>query len=217
MKSIECLGLAFVLAAGFVQACGGDSNGDDGGTDATATDAAADTISSDAGNDVTQGDGGACPTYSGSAQFCKDIVAHCGACGSTGLSSCQLANFATICEGTNAAFSQAYVASITSCATICDSDAASACQKAAFADASLTPAQTKVATDYCTFCDGGSACAAQIETSFNLVEISDSLAATIDSKCTPDASAACSPTTFGACVLGNLFAALPNVCADAGK
>ena len=209
---VATVSLAAVFA---VQACGGDNNnGNDAGSDATTNDVAIDKATNDV---VQQGDGGGgCPTYTGSSGVCKALVARCQACGST-FSSCQTANFTTECEGLTPLLSAAYVNAVTACEAVCDSDASSACQKASLADASLTSAQQKIATDYCSVCDAGSNCVATIESNLNVVEYSDTLAATIDSNCKPDAAAACQLSKFGTCVLGTVIGTLPpNPCADAG-
>ncbi|HEY1958992.1 MAG TPA: hypothetical protein VGH28_25440 [Polyangiaceae bacterium] len=208
-KLLVALACVSMTGALVVQACGGDdSKPGDAGPDGTSNDAVA--------NDAPVSDDGGCPTYTGSSPICKASVARCNACNPT-VTACERSTFVSTCEAVTPFFSAAYINATADCATLCDSDAQAACSKASLADASVTAAQLKIATDYCGFCDGGAACISQVESSFNLVEYSDSLAATIDSKCAPDAAAKCPLPTFGGCVVGTLFATLPpNPCADAG-
>jgi hypothetical protein len=202
-----------------LQACGGDSNnGNDASNDVTTGSDATPDVAKDSANDVQTTDGGACPTYTGSVEFCKAAVDKCNACpGSTKFTTCQRQNLDAVCNAAQNIFSTAFANAAESCATLCDSDASNACQKASLADASLTTAQTKLVTDYCTHCglDGG--CAAQTGT--QIIEFGDPLATTIDQSCTPDAggpdSSACAK--YGACSTGLLFAAIGSLpCADAG-
>ena len=215
-KVLGCVAASSVAAAFFAQACGGDSGNADGGPDATTNDSQADTQTVDVAQSDGATDAGSCPTYTGSAQFCTAAVARCNACGPSSLgtlaqSACERAHFSTICDGYAAIFSQAVVTAETTCESICDQDASNACAKGVLADASLTTAQTKVATDYCARCSDGGGCVTSVEQKLNLVEYSDTLANAVDTQC---ADAGC--TQFTQCLTGVILGSLPpNPCADA--
>ena len=202
-----------------LQACSGgdDSSTTDGGQDGTTSDSG----NQDVATDSPQSSDGACPTYTGSIEFCQAAVSRCNACpGSTSISTCQRDNFDALCTYLNGVFSTQAQAALAACATDCDQDAETACQNAYLADASLTTAQQKAVTDYCAKCGSSAGCAAQAEKAFNFVQYSDTLANDIDTKCTPDAggpdSSACL-SGYGGCVLGIAFAAVKGApCADAG-
>jgi hypothetical protein len=208
---------ASVLAAGWgLEACSGDSNNADGGPDVTQGDSPASdgNPQNEAGNDS-----GSCPSYTGSTVLCQAGITHCGACGSN-LTACQTAHYATSCEALANVYSTQLAAAYAACASTCDQDAMTACENANLADAALSSAQTKVATDYCGKCGGQDAggCTATLEKDLKLVELNDSLAAQIDMVCSPDAStmAACSVAKYAACLGGQYGAALPaDPCADA--
>jgi hypothetical protein len=204
-------------------ACGGDNGNGDAGPDGTTADAAGnDAATTDAStNDATKSNDGSCPTYSGSVEFCKAAIDRCNACGasSINLTACDVANLDALCNWANGIFSPQFQAAAESCANLCEADAQSSCSKAALADASLSTAQQKTATDYCAECGKNAGCAAQFASQFNLAEYSDTVAAALD-KCTPDAggpdSGACGVGYFG-CAFAALTTALAgNPCADAG-
>ncbi len=227
LKLAVSLGSVSVLAFVFVQACGGDDSntGDSGGLDSTTNDVVVtDTGAGDVKTDSpTTTDGGSCPSYSGSNAFCTAALAHCASCGEgvLNLNTCQVSNFTAVCDYFAPAFSQAFANAESACSTVCDAGASNACIKASLADASLTTAQQKTATDYCARCgDGGAGCAPAIASQLNFVEISDSLVGQIDTLCTPDAggpdSSACGGK-YGACALGLLSNAISGgPCSDAG-
>jgi hypothetical protein len=204
-----------------LQACGGDTNnGSDASTDGTTgSDATPDVVAQDSANDVVQTSDGGCPTYTGSVEFCKAAVAKCNACpGSTKFTTCDLQNLDAVCNAAENVFSLAFANAESACATVCDSDASNACEKAAVADASLTNAQQKLVTDYCGRCGTSTGCAAQ--TAAGVVQYGDPVVTTIDQKCAPDAggpdSSACAQFTgcAGTILLGAL-GSLP--CADAAS
>jgi hypothetical protein len=204
----------FVL--GLLQACGGDTNvGNDASSDVTTgNDVKADNVTQDV---VPPGDGGACPTYTGSVEFCKAAVERCNACpGAVKFNSCQRQNLDAVCNAAVNVFSMQYANAVEACATVCDTDASNACERANIADASLTAAQQKLVTDYCSHCGLNAGCAAQVGA--QVIEFADPLTTTIDQQCTPDAggpdSAAC--VGYGNCATTKLLgaiAALP--CSDA--
>ncbi len=210
-------GSAFTLLA--LQACSGDNAGGDAGPDATTGDASQDVVAKDVAQDVVQTNDAACPTYTGSVEFCKAAVARCNACpGTTSVSTCQRQNFDAVCSGIANIFSTQFQNALNACATTCDQDAETACQRAELADASLTSAQQKVATDYCSHCATDAGCAAALAAQINLIEIADPLATTIDNSCTPDAgpdSGSCG-VAFEGCALGILSGSVKTLpCADA--
>jgi hypothetical protein len=216
----------------FALACGDDNGANDSGTDATEpNDSSPDvTKPSDASpsdaktNDASDGGFAGCPTYDGSVAFCKTIVAHCEACGPS-LGACDTAHFQTECEAIVPLLSAEHVAAAAACVSACDTTdqnwgfeipPSGTCQKTFLADASLTNAAQKVATDYCAKCGDGGACASQISSELDLVDYSDSLSTTLDQDCTPDASAACG-TPYFFCALGALGNAGGGIlCSDAG-
>jgi len=203
-----------------LQACGGDTNnGNDASTDGTTgSDATPDVVAQDAGSDVVTSDS-SCPTYTGSVEFCKAAVAKCNACpGSTKFTACDLQNLDAVCNATENVFSAAFANAAAACATICDSDASNACEKAAIADASLTNAQTKLVNDYCAHCGLSAGCATQ--TGAQIIQYADPVVTAVDQSCAPDAggpdSSACKQ--FGTCASATLFAALGSLpCADASS
>ncbi|HEY2367535.1 MAG TPA: hypothetical protein VGH87_14165 [Polyangiaceae bacterium] len=200
-----------------LQACGGDSNnGNDASTDGTTGGDA----TPDVAQDVQGNDSSACPTYTGSVEFCKASIARCNACpGSVNINSCQRQNLDAVCNAAGNIFSAQFASAATACETVCDSDASNACEKNALADASLTTTQQKLVTDYCTRCstDAG-ACGAQLAPS--IVQYSDTIVTTIDQTCAPDAggpdSSACKG--FNTCAGTQLLGALNSLpCADAAS
>lgn len=211
--AVAPMAVLFVL-----QACGGDSNnGNDASTDGTTGgDATPDVAQDTQGNDSAS----ACPTYTGSVDFCKASIARCNACpGAVKINSCQRQNLDAVCNAAGNIFSAQFASAAVACETVCDSDASNACEKNALADASLTTTQQKLVTDFCTRCslDAGG-CGAQLTA--NVIQYSDSLVTTIDQKCTPDAggpdSSAC--LGFGNCATGQLLGALGSLpCADAAS
>lgn len=201
-----------------LQACGGDSNN---GNDASSDGTTGNDATPDVAQDVVQGnDSSTCPSYTGSIEFCKATIDRCNACpGAVKLNSCQRQNFDQVCSAAANIFSPQYASALAACATLCDNDAGSACQKAALADASLSTTQQKLITDYCTRCslDAG-ACNAQL--SGQVIQYADPLVTTIDQKCTPDAggpdSSGC--LAYGTCASGTLIGALGSLpCADAAS
>jgi hypothetical protein len=199
----------------FIFACGGDGGSTgDAGPDATQSDATqSDVATNDGGGDAQTG----CPSYSGSSTICQALVARCNACGGAAdASQCALANFAAICEATvGAVYSQAAGNAELACANVCAQPDAQACASAALADAALTNAQLKSASDYCAAClDAGPGCADMVGHAF-LVPFSDSLSNAIDTKCTPDAASGCGQPWL-TCAQGLLKAgSTTNIC-DAG-
>jgi len=203
-----------------LQACGGDSNnGNDAATDGTTSDATPDVVGQDSANDVVQTDGGACPSYTGSFEFCKAAVERCNACpGAVKFNTCQKQNIDAVCNAAENIFSAQYAAAVGACATVCDTDANTSCEVAALADASLTTAQQKLVTDYCTHCGTNQNCGAQLGP--KVLEYADPIVTAIDQGCTPDAggpdSSAC--LAYGTCASGKLSAALDSIpCADASS
>ncbi len=204
-----------------LQACGGDTNnGNDASTDGTTgTDATPDVVAQDSANDVVQTSDSGCPTYTGNVEFCKAAVEKCNACpGSTKFNTCDIQNLDAVCNAAGNVFSAAFSNAESACATVCDSDASNACQKASLADASLTNAQTKLVTDYCAHCGLNAGCA--VQTGAQIIDYADPVVTTIDGKCTPDAggpdSSACSQ--FGTCATTTLLGALGSLpCADAAS
>lgn len=179
-------------------------------------------MAADSPNDVTQSNDSGCPTYNGSVEFCQAAVARCNTCGASSLTltSCDLANFNAVCNWANGIFSSQFQAATQACESVCDKDAESACATAALADASLSTAQQKTVTDYCTRCGMSAGCAAQFASQLNIVEYSDTIATEIDN-CTPDAGGPdASGCGFGfeTCAFAVLENALTNgnPCADAG-
>lgn len=201
-----------------LQACSGDdNNGTDAAADGTTGVDATPDVAQDGGPDVQVNDS-ACPTYTGSVEFCKAAMDRCNACpGAVALNSCQRANFDALCNATQNVFSQQFASAIAACATVCDDDASSACQKASLADASLTTAQQKLVTDYCVHCSGNAgACGSQFGS--QIVQYADPLVTSIDQQCAPDAggpdSGACG--AFNQCAGSTLLGALGSLpCADA--
>src|SRR5256885_17135726 len=91
-----------------LQACGGDTNnGNDASSDGTT---GSDVVKQDsATNDVQTTDAGACPTYTGSVEFCKAAVDRCNACpGSTKFTTCQRQNLDAVCNAAQNIFSAAF-------------------------------------------------------------------------------------------------------------
>ncbi len=133
---------------------------------------------------------------------------------------CSLSKFDAVCNWANGIFSAQYQAAFAACATQCDQDAESACNKSALADASLSAAQQKTVDDYCARCGQNQGCAATTASELQIVQISDTIAAQVDSKCTPDAggpdSSACG-IAYLSCYGGVAQTALAgSPCADAG-
>jgi hypothetical protein len=222
LKILASLASLMTVAVLSFQACGGDSSTSDAGPDGTTSDAAGDVMmASDTSNDVVQSNDGGCPTYNGSVEFCQAAVARCNACGSSAvnLTSCEVTNLNAVCTWANGLFSTQYQAAMQACETVCDKDAETACAKAELADASLSTAQQKTVTDYCTRCGQSAGCAAQFASQLNIIEYTDMIAMEIDN-CTPDAggpdSGGCG-LGYESCAFGVLLNALKgDPCADAG-
>jgi len=216
LVAVVCLMPSFGLAV--VEGCGGDNAASDAGPDATQPDVSAGDSAppgNDAASDATpNGDGAAgCPTYSGTSEFCKAIVTHCGACGNKNITACERANFTSFCDKVATAFSATFASAETTCATDCNTQAA--CIKGELAEAGLSTAQQKAATDYCTACsDAGSACVAQVAAQLSLAEYSDTLVNAFDTTCTPDASAGCG-NAYAICVTKVYDQMTAGVCSDA--
>ena len=201
-RVLAAFSILVLSGASALLACGDDSNTSDGGPDATSKDSDTDAPAT------------GCPTYTGSSQLCKALVTRCEACDAGGsATACQLASFSSYCENLTSYFSQAYLDAITSCASICDTNANSACTQAAIVDASLTAAEQKIGTDYCSVCGDGGSCLASLNP--ELAQYSDSFATTLDNACKPDGSAACAG--FGNCIFATEQAVIPKPpCSDAG-
>lgn len=205
-RLVVAFAVVSLSGASALLACGDDSNTSDGGPDATSKDSATDAPATS--------DGG-CPTYTGSSELCKAFVARCEACdGGGSATACQVASFSSYCEGLTPYFSQAYLDALASCESICDTNANTACAQSAVADASLTAAEKKLGTDYCSVCsDAGSACLAALNG--QLAQYGDSFATTLDNACKPDGAAACAG--FGTCLFATEEAVIPKPpCSDAG-
>jgi hypothetical protein len=207
-RLLACVGTSALALGLTAQACGGGTNAADAGPDATSSDSPSDSPS-DAQADVTTDDGG-CPSYNGSTAYCLAAEAHCTSCGGN-FSACQRSHFTSNCEAFGLLFSQAYSNAFTTCETSCTGT----CFTQAIADASLTAAQTKVATDYCAMCSDAGGCVAFIEQKLNLIDYSDNICNQIDSTCTPDSGAACASNPYDLCAATVISSGVPNPCADA--
>jgi hypothetical protein len=221
-KVLGAMAAAWSVSMLALQACGGDDKvGGDAGPDGTAGDVTNPDVA-DVAIDSPPIDAAACPSYSGSVAFCKAVVARCAACGATAtnFTACQLQNFDALCAWVDGVFSPQVQSASQSCATICDQTASNACISGALADASLSTAQDKTVTDYCARCALDAGCAAQTAAAINIVDLSDTLAATIDTQCTPDAggpdSSACG-AAYQLCAGQIITGALnSSPCSDAG-
>jgi hypothetical protein len=221
ITSLASLASVTTLAFVSLEACSGDSSSSDGGLDGTTNDATGDVVAADTSNDVMQSNDSGCPTYNGSVEFCTAAVARCNTCGASAISltTCDITNLNAVCNWANGVFSNQFQAASTSCDSVCDKDAETACANAALADASLSTAQEKTVTDYCARCGEDAGCAATFAKELNIVEYSDTIVTAMDN-CTPDAggpdSGACGLGYVG-CAFGILETALAgNPCADAG-
>ncbi len=207
----------------------------DGGTDGTTDAMAADGV---AAYDAAPDDAPiACPAYGGTDPYCKAFAAACARCSPT-LQPCDVKNFAR-CEDTSRTLSQGALQAGVECLANapCNGDAAAldSCVRGKLVGVTPSPAQQKLAHDFCAECSPTRDAAAGCETEFFkpadagasfdiLLLFADSLTNKVDTTCIPairadagDAGALGCRGKFGVCAGLVVDTNLPkNACKEGG-